>query len=278
MSAPLQHMGVEPGQNAVVQSGYPTKSEGARLFLYDSACAAVAAAISVDEVLELNSRAEAVRAYAKQARNRDLEIQATEIRIRALRRLGQLLNSIRIDGSIEPGASPKEMSQRRWKRVLASKEIGVNQNLAIKALKAAALTDEQYERLISGWRQRCLEENKIYLTLEPRLARSENSQTEDTAPITEFDTYSLDPFGSVPIGDLEIHRVEDHIEGIKGDLKDVVRELNIRLLILINIRDHFGGTVAPRRDGSPVLLREALSEKKLREFIADANQIAEGDA
>src|SRR5688500_12667898 len=61
------------------------------LALYDNACKALAEAKAVDEVREIRATAEAMRAYAKQADNRQMELDAAEIRIRAERRLGELM-------------------------------------------------------------------------------------------------------------------------------------------------------------------------------------------
>ena len=49
---------------------------------YDAACSALAEARSVDEVREILNLAEAQRAYAKMAKNRNLEADAFEIRKR----------------------------------------------------------------------------------------------------------------------------------------------------------------------------------------------------
>jgi hypothetical protein len=58
---------------------------------YEAARRALAEAVAIDEVQEIRNQAEAWRAYAKQARDRDLEIQAAQIRFRAERRLGELI-------------------------------------------------------------------------------------------------------------------------------------------------------------------------------------------
>ena len=49
------------------------------------------AAYKIDEVKDIYDKSEAMRVYAIQSKNVDLELTAAEIRLRAERRLGELL-------------------------------------------------------------------------------------------------------------------------------------------------------------------------------------------
>src|SRR4051812_26141673 len=63
------------------------------LLKYDAACRAIAEAKSTDEAKEIRNKSIALAAYARQAKNKDLEADAIEIRLRATRKLGQLIQA-----------------------------------------------------------------------------------------------------------------------------------------------------------------------------------------
>jgi hypothetical protein len=115
------------------------------LVLYDNACRALAEAKSVDEVLNIRDKAEAARAYAKQAKNRLMELDAWELRVRAERRLGEVLKEMRRTKLLKgkPGTLPKiEITENLVQQHAAGKtykqigaELGVKQQTVFEAFK-----------------------------------------------------------------------------------------------------------------------------------------------
>lgn len=64
------------------------------LIRYDAMLGAIAECYRVDEVKDIRDKAMALQAYARQAQNTDAERQACEIRLRAERRTGELLEDL----------------------------------------------------------------------------------------------------------------------------------------------------------------------------------------
>jgi phage N-6-adenine-methyltransferase len=122
------------------------------LAYYDDACRAVALAKSVDEVQELRGMAEGMRAYARQAKNKALEIDASEIRFRAERRLGQMIAAQKATvglakrglGKKSGGNNPPQISS-----LPTLLEAGIDKNLAKLARKSAAMPEAKFEGILA---------------------------------------------------------------------------------------------------------------------------------
>lgn len=129
---------------------------------YDAACRAIADAKAVDEVKDIRDKAEAMRAYAKQAKNKQLEIDASEIRFRAERRIGELMAAQRDAGAMSGGGRPSETGLKT-NPVYAPPtlaEAGIDKNLADRARKYAAVPEHEFESILAERRDRIETENK----------------------------------------------------------------------------------------------------------------------
>jgi N6-adenosine-specific RNA methylase IME4 len=123
-----------------------------KLVRYDAACHALAEARTVDEVKDIRDKAIAIAAYARQAKNKDLEADAFEIRKRAERRLGVMMEAQpKAKGAREPGTN--RGTTRVAEKPASLDDAGIDKNLANRARKAAAMSEEDFETLVADGRE-----------------------------------------------------------------------------------------------------------------------------
>lgn len=123
-----------------------------KLIKYDAACRAIAEAKRVDEVKKIRDVSIAMRAYAKQAHNHDLEADAIEIRMRATRRMDQMRVEQKATIGLAKGGKPYTGSRKDpVKPTLA--DAGINKHLADEGRKLGALSDREFEKAITVARE-----------------------------------------------------------------------------------------------------------------------------
>jgi hypothetical protein len=118
---------------------------GAELIRYDAMCQTIAAAYEVDEVKDIRDKARAIEVYARQARNIEAERRACEIRLRAERKCGQLLQQMeKAKGTrgqlIGPSSVQAPTDQRQ---TLA--DLGISHTQSSRWQKLAAIPDGEFE-------------------------------------------------------------------------------------------------------------------------------------
>ncbi len=115
------------------------------LVRYEQARTALANAHRVDEVKAIRDKAQALSAYARQAKDNDLIAWATEIKVRAERRAGELLAQVeRAPGTVVP----------RWNEVQqALKENGVAKVTAHRWQQLADIPEEQFDQSVNAMKE-----------------------------------------------------------------------------------------------------------------------------
>lgn len=114
---------------------------------YEAAKAAVAACARVDECLSLSDKAVALRAYARQAKDKAMERNAQRIQIRALRKCGSLLKEKPTKaggrGKVQGGRAAAHLEKSA--RAREAKEAGLSVHQKKTALRLASVPEADFE-------------------------------------------------------------------------------------------------------------------------------------
>jgi hypothetical protein len=145
-----------------------------QLVKWEAARQALAEARSVDEIKQIKDTAEAYRAAARVANNHEMEADAIEIRFRAERRLGEIMEEERKSGRLSKGNAGKG----RPKKGRVSKplpidspptldEAGIDKDLAKRARKAAGIKAGDFETRIGRLHKRAQEgDGRLTVSIE----------------------------------------------------------------------------------------------------------------
>ena len=152
-----------------------------QLTKYDAARYALSVAVEVDEVKDIRDKAEAMAAYARQAKDTELVQWATEIKVRAERRAGQMLAEMpkasgnaglgrpKIGGNtiVPPKSNDKTLA-----------DIGITKNESSRWQKLAAVSEEQFEHAVAAAKEVA---GEVTTAAMLRAARSDEPKDTETA-------------------------------------------------------------------------------------------------
>lgn len=115
---------------------------------YDAARYALSVAVEVDEVKDIRDKAEAMAAYARQAKDTELVQWATEIKVRAERRAGQMLAEMPKQAGARGVGKKVESHDATPLKTLA--DIGITKSDSSRWQKLASVTDKQFEHAVAA--------------------------------------------------------------------------------------------------------------------------------
>ena len=204
---------------------FPISGRG--LVPLDAARRALAEARTAFEVKEVGDKLEALRRYAQLANDPELEIAAMEYRVRAERRLGEILAETPLHRGGRPGRA-KPLDQVEGFPTLA--ELGLTYDQAARAQRVAALDAAEFERRVADWRkQEARRRGRAVASLLKQVARpaapaktrplpegtyrciladppwpfeARSSAGEDRAPANHYPTMTVADIAALPVEDL----------------------------------------------------------------------------
>ena len=164
------------------------------LIKYDAACRALAECKAIDEVKGWADKAAAMQAYGRMAKDKTLEVDAAEIRIRAERRLGEMLAAQKADGGLNGGTKmtgAKPGANDGSSAVVANDhrpklaDAGISKDLSSRAQKLAAVPEAEFEAEVGEWRDRVSAEGARVTTRLEKAGERELRKNAKTLPEDE---------------------------------------------------------------------------------------------
>jgi N6-adenosine-specific RNA methylase IME4 len=122
---------------------------------YDAARTALATLVRLDEVKDFRDKAMALAVYGRQAKDPELIAQATEVRLRAERRLGEIMEEMREAGELAVGTRGQLVGPgiigggADAPPIPTLADQGIDKSLAKRARVAAAMLEKEFEKKIA---------------------------------------------------------------------------------------------------------------------------------
>jgi len=177
------------------------------LVKYNAARTALAEAHRVDEVKDIRDKAEAMAAYARQAKDTEMIQWVTEIKVRAERRAGQMLSEM-------PKAKGELRNSSRSHDVTATTlaDLGISKNDSSRWQKLAAVSDEKFEHAVAAAKEVAGE-----VTTAAMLRAAKPEQPAQSAPVVE-----VAPVTPAEPEYTELDAAHDQIESLQDQLATVI--------------------------------------------------------
>lgn len=227
-----------------------------KLIKYEQARHALAMCKQVDEVKDWADKAAAMQAYGRMAKDKALEVDAAEIRIRAERRLGELIAAQKAGPGLNRGAAATRSAETTALPTL--KDAGISKDLSSRAQNIAAVPEQEFEQEIGEWRERVTAEGaRVSARLEAKGAKAR----QEPAPVLG-DGPTLDEI--VDEQEQAIRERDVQIAALSAD--DKAEEL----LKQVKLTQHYQREIGMEQDKNARLLKERDEAWRWQNKVLDA--------
>jgi hypothetical protein len=114
---------------------------------YDDMCRAISECHRVDDAKDIRDKAEALRAYAKKANNRQAEVEFADIKLQAERKCGELLKEMAVSGERVKGRPEKESQDATLS------QLGISRDESSRFQQIAAVPKKQFDAALAEARR-----------------------------------------------------------------------------------------------------------------------------
>lgn len=120
-----------------------------KLIKYEAARSALQAAMSVDEVKDIRDKVDALRAYARQRNDTEMEVWLSEIKLRADRRIGEISNDLEKAKPGGAGGGSELPTGGKIAKNEALKQAGISTSTAHRCEQLASLSEAEIEQVVA---------------------------------------------------------------------------------------------------------------------------------
>lgn len=162
---------------------------------YDAACAALAEAVTANEVMAVHLTARGIEAVARVAKNFDMELKAVKLRVNAEAKLGEMLVAGEDQGIIASrGRQPKDSDPECLTRATL-KEIGVDPKLSARSRKLGGIGQRAVSALLERMEVESRKRGRIALDVILDETRTRNRDSRRQLAQELSDCSALSPVG-----------------------------------------------------------------------------------
>ena len=190
-----------------------------RLVTYEAARVALKQAVEIDDVKDIRDKAQAMAAYALQIKNDDMYQWVKDIKLRAERRMGELLEEV---GPNKGAATPRTVEidnavtdSDRVKPTLA--EIGISKKQSTDFKAIASIPEKEFEEAVSTGK----ETTASLVRKSPKKAKALKEAKEKKPKLPKK------PSAAKPAGDLEkrLAKLQADYDELKENRDELADEL-----------------------------------------------------